>query len=599
MNRYLLILWLFLTAFGTTGYSQGARLNIQMRNAVIESVLKEIEKQTEYRFFYDAEQVKVSDVVSVSWSSKTLNEALTELFAGRRIAFRLIDRQIVLYAAQTTENVSNARRITLRYTISGFLRDSLTTESLISATVYNKTTLAGATTNQFGFYSLTLPAGEVKLVYSFVGYNTQTVNFQLRRDTIINVSLAGGQHLQEVAITADRTSRIQETTQMSMINMPIAQMKSLPAALGVTDMMRVLQMMPGIQAGSEGSTGLHVRGGSPDQNLILFDGVPIYNASHLLGFVSLFNGDAINNVEAYKGGFPARYGGRVSSVIDISMKEGNMQKFHGEGAVGILWSNLTLEGPIVKDRTSFIVSGRRTYLDLLMNPLFNSMTTEREGEIVKAGYYFYDLTAKINHKFSNKDRIYLSAYMGDDKLYTTINFENEYEDNGLTVSSTDRQHFEIQWGNFMTTFRWNHIFTSRLFSNTTLAYSRYRDNFNRKNNSSQKYSNNNQTVTINDFSEFHNNYGIQDWIGKIAFDYFPSPDHYVCFGSGVIYHTFNPGRISLRDTTGNRDIGASKRYAWEYSAYAEDDIRLNASVSEKHSINEATNENTTPQRKQH
>ena len=461
-----------------------------------------------------------------------------------------------------------------RFTISGFMRDSLSTESLISATVHNKVNLSGASTNQYGFYSLTLPAGEVELVYSYVGYHTQVVSFQLRRDTVINMNLAGGQHLQEVAIIASRTSLSHESTQMSMINMPIAQMKSLPAALGVTDMMRSLQLMPGIQSGSEGSTGLHVRGGSPDQNLILFDGVPIYNVSHLLGFVSLFNGDAINNVEAYKGGFPARYGGRVSSVIDISMKEGNMQKFHGEGAIGILWSNMTLEGPIVKDRTSFIVSGRRTYLDLLMMPLLSSMTTEGDGQIVKIGYYFYDLTAKINHKFSDKDRIYLSSYMGDDKLFTSVDFRNEYEDNGFIISGSDRSHTGMQWGNFMTTFRWNHIFTNRLFSNTTLSYSRYRDNFIRKNNSNQKYSVNDQSVTIYDFSELHNNYGIHDWIGKIAFDYIPSPDHYVRFGAGIIYHTLNPGRVSLRDTTGNRDFGASIRYAYEYSVYLEDDIRL-------------------------
>jgi outer membrane receptor for ferrienterochelin and colicin len=213
-----------------------------------------------------------------------------------------------------------------------------------------------------------LPAGKVDLVYSYVGFNAQTISFDLRSDTIIDVGLVAALHLQEVEIAVSRTSRIHESTQMSMINMPIAQIKSLPAALGEVDVMKALQLMPGIQSGSEGSSGLHVRGGSPDQNLILLDGVPLYNASHLLGFVSLFNGDAINSVEAFKGGFPARYGGRVSSVIDINLKEGNMKEFHSEGAVGLLWSKLTLEGPIKKDRTSFIVSARRTYLDLLLVP---------------------------------------------------------------------------------------------------------------------------------------------------------------------------------------------------------------------------------------
>jgi len=571
---------LFVILLRVTAYSQDARVNIQMRNASIESVLNEIEKQTEYRFFYDSEAVKVNDLVTVSWSSKTVSDALTELFAGRGITFRLIDRQIVLYAAQTNTGATQtgARRIApSRFTISGFMRDSLTTESLISATVYNTANRAGTSTNQYGFYSLTLPAGEVEVSFSYVGFNTQTVSFQLRRDTVINMNLAGALHLQEVAITGSRTTRIQESTQMSMVNVPIAQIKSLPAALGEVDVMRVLQLMPGIQAGKEGSTGLHVRGGSPDQNLILLDGVPVYNSSHLFGFVSLFNGDAINNVETYKGGFPARYGGRISSVIDISMKEGNMQKFKGDASIGIMWSKLTFEGPIVKDRTSFIISGRRTYYDLLLIPLKGMMNKNRQegdGEIGKFVSYFYDLTAKINHRFSEKDRIYLSAYMGDDRSNGTINYKSEFDDNGLTVLGNSRQNFGMQWGNFMTTFRWNHIFTNRLFSNTTLAYSRYRDDSISKFDDKRTYNENNQTITYTDFSELQNHLGIQDWIGKMTFDYLPSSDHYVRFGVGVIYHTFNPGSVFLRDTTGNRNFSASTRYALEYTVYAEDDIRF-------------------------
>jgi len=467
-----------------------------------------------------------------------------------------------------------------RHTISGYVTDSLSSESLIGATVYDKTNMTAASTNRAGFYSLTLPEGRVELVYSYMGYRTQVFHFQLYRDTVINLNLAEGHHLQEAIVTA--ALRTGERSQMSLISMPIAQIKSLPAALGVTDVMRALQLTPGIQSGNEGSTGLHVRGGSPDQNLVLLDGVPIYNTSHLLGFVSMFNGDAINSMEAYKGGFPARYGGRVSSVLDISMKEGNMQKFRGEGAIGLLWSNLTLEGPIVKDRTSFIVSGRRTYADLLMRPALGALSSMAEdpgsdahinmqGEISKAGFYFYDLTAKINHKFSDESRIYLSAYMGDDKMYGIGKYKYEHDN---IISGTDKMDFSMQWGNFMTTLRWNYVITNRLFVNTALAYSRFRDNFSRKNDREQTHSVSGQTVPVHNFSELRNNYGIQDRSGRIAFDYIPSPNHYVRFGAGAIYHTFNPGRVSLRDTTGSRDFGASKRYAWEYSVYVEDDIRL-------------------------
>ena len=407
-----------LQAFVINAYAQNARVTIQMKNATIESVLKEIEKQTEYRFFYDAGAVKVSDAVDVSWSSKTVSEALNELFGKRGIGYRLIDRQIVLYPEETAASPRRvAQNAPKRYTISGFMTDSLTTESLIgaTATVYNKNYMGGTSSNQFGFYSLTPPEGNVEVVYSHVGYGTVTLNFYLRNDTVINMNLESLLHLQEVVITADRTSRAQESTQMSLITMPVAQIRALPAALGEVDVMRAMQLMPGIQSGSEGSTGLHVRGGSPDQNLILLDGAPVYNISHLLGFVSLFNGDAINNIQAYKGGFPARYGGRVSSVIDISMKEGNMQKFKGEGAIGLLWSKLTLEGPISKDRSSFIVSGRRSYLDLFLIPSMAAANRQNKDSKMKGSFYFYDLTAKINHRFSVKDRIYLSAYMGDDK----------------------------------------------------------------------------------------------------------------------------------------------------------------------------------------
>ena len=570
---------LLLAALQATGYSQDARVNIQMRGVTIESVLTEIEKQTEYRFFYDAVAVKLNDVVNVSWSSKRLNEALSELFAGRGISFRLIDRQIALYAAQTntTAAQTNTRRTTQRFTISGFMRDSLTTESLISATVYNnistplnnRTNLAGTTSNQYGFYSLTLPAGEVEVAYSYVGYNTKVVSFHLRCDTTININLAGVQYLQEVTITADQTSRIQESTQMSSINLPVAQIKSLPAVMGETDVIRALQLLPGIQAGSEGSSGIHVRGGSPDQNLILLDGVPVYNVIHLFNFFSVFNGDAINNIEVFKGGFPARYGGRVSSVIDINMKEGNMQKFKGEGSIGSIASSLTLEGPILKDRTSFIVSGRRSYVDLLLKPLI-AIASNQQSWNQKFGLYFYDLTAKINHRFSDKDRIYLSAYMGDDTYYIKIDYKRYFDDDNIIEKT--KMNNGLQWGNITTAFRWNHIFTNRLFSNTTLTYSRFRYETNAL--FDRTHTDTAKELTTREYNEIQNNSGIQDWSGKIAFDYIPSPNHYIRFGANVIYHAFNPSEIIYSNTDVTRNMGAPKRYAYEYNAYVEDDFRI-------------------------
>jgi outer membrane receptor protein involved in Fe transport len=396
----------------------------------------------------------------------------------------------------------------------------------------------------------------VQLAYSCVGYTPRLLAFPLRGDTVIDLSLKGFIWLEEVEITADKTKRTHENTQMSALHVPIAQVKAIPALLGETDILKVLQLMPGIQSGGEGSSGLYVRGGGPDQNLILLDGVPVYNASHLFGFFSVFNADAINHVELLKGGFPARYGGRVSSVIDINMKEGNMQQFHGEGSLGLVAAKLMFEGPIVKDKTSFIVSARRTYIDLLARPFFNAANTDETS--LTSGYWFYDLTAKVNHKISSKDRIYLSAYMGDDKFYAETE-EKSYH-------SRSETHSGLTWGNITGAFRWNHIFTSRLFGNTTLTYSRYRMNIYMK-----------EWQTESDVEKYYGmNYlsGINDWSGRIAFDWLPSPDHYVRFGGSLIYHTFNPGSIGVTSETAPIDFGGAKIHSWEYAFYGEDDIRL-------------------------
>jgi outer membrane cobalamin receptor len=449
-----------------------------------------------------------------------------------------------------------------KYTVSGYLRDSLTTENLIGAAIYTRAGSLGTSSNQYGFYSLTLPAGKVELVYSHVGYTGKTLSFTLVKDTVINVGMSGTLWLESVEITAvSKADRIQERTQMSVINVPVSQIKSVPAFLGETDVLKVLQLMPGIQSGGEGSSGLYVRGGGPDQNLILLDGVPVYNASHLFGFFSVFNPDAINNIELLKGGFPARHGGRVSSVIDISMKEGNSQKFHGEGSIGIVASKLTVEGPIINDRTSFIVSGRRTYIDLLARPFIASMNSDSDMDVMP-GYYFYDLTAKVNHRISAKDRIYLSAYMGDDKFSVDTEDKSEY---GYSCSSKSKAG--LKWGNITGAFRWNHIFTNRLFGNTTLTYSRYRMNIFMK-------------LWETDYEQNKHYYGmdyrsgIEDWSGRMAFDYLPSPNHYIRFGGSATYHIFNPGTIGMTSEFTPLDFGGKKIYTGEYTLYAEDDIRL-------------------------
>ncbi|MEX0883268.1 MAG: TonB-dependent receptor, partial [Cyclobacteriaceae bacterium] len=342
-----------------------------------------------------------------------------------------------------------------KITVSGTVKEEGTGEHLIGANIYDKISHKGTVANQFGFYSYTTNSDSLDLFFSFVGFQTQHIRLKASNDTVINVSLMPDGNLEEVVVSASEMDQIQEVSRMSSINVPIKQIKELPALMGEVDVFKVLQLLPGVQSGTEGGSGLYVRGGGPDQNLILLDGVPVYNASHLFGFFSIFNADAINNVELIKGGFPSRYGGRLSSVIDVSMKEGNMQEFKGEGSIGLIASKVTVEGPIKKDQTSFIFSARRTYLDILARPIIKAATSGNEN----VGYYFYDLNGKINHIVNDKNRLYLSVYSGDDKAYS------RYKD--FYVNNNERtdydEEFGLKWGNFITALRWNNVINSRLF----------------------------------------------------------------------------------------------------------------------------------------
>lgn len=457
-----------------------------------------------------------------------------------------------------------------KYTVSGYIKDTTNGEVLIGANVFDLKSSSGTSSNTYGFYSLTLPKDSVNLVYSYVGYQPQTARLLLTQDTVISIELSESALLDEIVISASEADKIQEVTQMSSISVPVEQIKSLPAFLGEVDVLKTLQLLPGVQSGNEGTSGLYVRGGGPDQNLILLDGVPVYNASHLFGFFSVFNADAINNVQLIKGGFPARYGGRLSSVIDISMKEGNMKEFHGEGSLGIIAGKLTLEGPIVKDKTSFIISGRRTWIDVLARPLIRSQTDGEET----VGYYFYDLNAKVNHKFSDRDRLYLSAYLGDDRFYARY----QYEDINNGVELEDEDEAGLQWGNITSALRWNHMFTPKLFSNTTLTYSRYRFDINNEYRYEYLDDSGNGVLVDQGLARYLS--GIEDFAAKIDFDFIPSPQHYVRFGVSAIRHTFRPGALNVRyndevsEETIDTTLGSQETDAVEFAAYVEDDLEL-------------------------
>ena len=343
------------------------------------------------------------------------------------------------------------------HTVSGYITDAAAEETMIGATLYDHTSGNGTVTNAYGYYSLTLPEGEIALTASYVGYTPQVKQFSLRCDTVVNIALYPHSALDEVTIVGNRLDLGVRGSQMSAIDIPIAQIKAVPAMFGETDVLKVLQLLPGVQSGTEGSAGLYVRGGSPDENLMLIDGVPVYNVNHMFGFFSAFNPDAIKNVTLYKGSFPAHYAGRLSSVVDVRMKEGDMYHYHGNVHVGVVSSKFSLEGPLWKGKTSFNISARRTYSDLITNAALWYMShIEGDDTDYGAGYYFYDLNIKVNHRFSDRDRLYLSHYMGDDEIYFSINEAD-------TKDYRSDSRLAWKWGNIVTAARWNHVVNPQMF----------------------------------------------------------------------------------------------------------------------------------------
>ncbi len=442
--------------------------------------------------------------------------------------------------------------------LSGTVRDAATGETLVGANLYAPEAETGTVTNAYGFFSLALPgpADSVAVVVSYLGYQARVLRLAPGAGLDLGLEPARTE-LGTVDVVADRSAG--EDTQMSAVSVPIARIKSMPALLGEVDVLKALQLLPGVQSGTEGTSGLYVRGGGPDQNLLLLDGAPVYNASHLFGFFSTFNADALKSVDLVKGGFPARYGGRLSSVIDLRMKEGNMKEIAGEGSVGLVASRLTLEGPILRDRASFLVSARRTYIDVLARPF---MKPDEQ-----AGYYFYDLNAKANAVLSPADRIYASVYTGEDR------FSFDVEDDFSRASGG------LDWGNLTATLRWNRRLSPRLFANTALLFSRYRfDVFARE---EQRGTQGQEAAT---YSARYRS-GIRDFGGRIDLDFVPGPAHYVRVGGGATRHRYSPGAVTAEQAGGggpdlDETLTASPEIdATEAFVYAEDDVRLSRALT--------------------
>jgi hypothetical protein len=429
-------------------------------------------------------------------------------------------------------------------TLSGYLKNKANGEALIGATVYIPELKTGVITNSYGFYSISVPPKTYSVSFSFIGYQTQSPSVDLNLSKQLNLMLEEEtKQIDEVVITGEKKNRNVESLQMSMAKVQVKMIKKLPSFMGEVDIIKSITLLPGIQNGGEGSSGLYVRGGGPDENLMILDEAPVYNASHLLGFFSVFNSDAINDVQIYKGGIPAEYGGKASSVIDIRMKDGNSQKLGMSGGIGNISSRLTVEAPIIKDKWSFIVSGRRTYADYLGKLMGIEQLKENQ-------LYFYDLNLKTNAQINAKNRLYLSAYTGDD--YFKVG-ESIY----------------MKWGNLTSTARWNHLFTDKLFSNTSLIFSRY---------------NYNLGVPGSGADQFDWSSQIRDYNFKQDFSWYLNSKNKLTLGLNLIYHHFEPGQVDANEKSYFTDLKLTNYNALDNSIYVSNEQTIGPKLTMRYGL---------------
>ena len=462
----------------------------------------------------------------------------------------------LLVFSQNKSNTASGRPDSYRVTLNGYVRDTLSGELIIGATITINGQSRGVASNQYGFYSITLNSGTYNISISHVSYVQKTMEFIFDTDKSFNFDLVPRSSVNtEVIVYANRRRDANvKNAEMGRIDLSIDRIKNIPAFMGEVDILKAIQLLPGVRNAGEGNAGFYVRGGGPDQNLIMLDDAVVYNTGHLFGFFSIFNSDAIKNTSLIKGGMPAQYGGRLSSVLDVAMKDGNINKFQVEGGIGLIASRLSIQGPLKKDKASFIVSARRTYIDAIAKPFI-----KKTSDFYGSGYYFYDLNAKVNYKFTEKDRLYLSGYFGRD----VFDFNN--------VARSFRSN--IPWGNSTASLRWNHVFNKRLFANTTAVYNNYKFKF---------------AAAQNNF-ELSLASGIRDLNLKSDFDYYPLPQHKIKFGGLYTYHKFIPNVLSgKQDSVIFQPNNETEKYASEFAVYVQDDWEISDKIKINYGIRYTT-----------
>lgn len=516
--------------------------------------IETIEQNTSYKVAYSPDQVNTQ--VQLNLNNETnISDLLNLLTTQHSIDYGIVGQTISLYRTNNTE------RKTL--SLSGYIEDEDTGERLVDAHVYNMELGRGTSTNAYGYFSIKVPSDVGHIYFSYSGYQSVKLPVNFSTDSLITIRLKSSLTLSEVTLTAKNKQIIDRKQAVGLLSIPLKKIATTPVILGETDILKTAQLFPGISEGSEGNSGLYVRGGSPDQNLILLDGITVYNPNHLFGFFSVFNTEAIKDMKVLKGGFPARYGGRLSSVIDLTMKEGNNKKVSGGLSVGLISSKAYLEGPLGSENTSFFVSGRRTYIDLLGASIGAELT-----DFDQSNYYFYDLNAKVNHKFNDKHRLYLSYYSGKDE-----GSSQDANDNEDTQRQTREKDY-ISWGNSVYGLRWNWLLDDELFLNTTVSYSAY-DYLN-----SQNFENSQQLGDTQRSRKYtsETKSGIHVFSTGLQFNWYPIENHQIRFGGKYFYHEFNTGVVSSKiltdDQTSQQVNEAEIIYANEANFFLEDQINL-------------------------
>lgn len=548
-------------------------VTLNMQKASVREILDEIQKQTGVTFSYESSLLSGLQKTTFRADDEALTDCLTRLFANLPVVYKMTGNVVVL------------KRKPKQVTVSGFVRDKRSAESLIGASVYEAHSRVGTASNNFGFFSLTLPPGDITIRSSYIGYTShQHILNGLERDTVLTIELEPSASLEEVVITGqsnDKQSVL--STQMGALEINQQTIRSTPVMFGEADIIKTLQLTPGVSAGTEGTAGMYVRGGNVDENLFLIDGNPVYQINHIGGIFSAFNPEAISGMDFFKSGFPSRYGGRLSSVVDVHTKEGNMKEYHGSASIGLISGNLNFEGPIIKDRTSFNIGLRRTWLDVLSAPAvaIANKITKKDGTRLRARYAFHDLNLKVNHIFNDRSRMYLSLYNGNDVLKGgSTDFPDQDSDNNYNYDSD----VSLRWGNIMATAGWTYVFNNRLFGKVSGVFTRYHSRL--RNTEHDVVGNEGDEDYSDSFRENETNTGITDFGLRTSFDYMPASAHHIRFGGDYLVHRFHPeyNRSVAYEKNEETSVEIGQEFAndllWGHEAgvYAEDDWTLSSAV---------------------